>query len=99
MPGYSETVGDQLKRQRLGPTFVRRGMRPRCAPKPMVPRRDIAISEGPSGRHAGGVHDVSISIPPDVLADRDRRMAMRPRSLTAALMGDPPAPDWHKRER
>jgi transposase len=36
-------------------------------------------------------------IPHDVLADRDRRMAMQPRSLTAALMGDPPASDWHKR--
>lgn len=30
------------------------------------------------------------SIPESVLADRDRRMAMYPRDLTAALMGDPP---------
>lgn len=39
----------------------------------------------------------TLPIPADVLMDRDRRMAMQPHSLTAALMGDPPAPDWHKR--
>ena len=28
-------------------------------------------------------------VPPEVLADRDRRMQLAPRDLTAAIMGDP----------
>lgn len=99
MPSYKETIGDQLQRMRLGPTFVRRGKRPQCLPKPMATSAfHIGIADGPSGRVAAGLGDAtSLAIPADVLMDRDRRMAMQPHSLTAALMGDPPAPDWHKR--
>lgn len=39
----------------------------------------------------------TLPIPREVLIDRDRRMAMQPQSLTAQLLGDPLAPDWHKR--
>lgn len=42
----------------------------------------------------------AFEIPRDVLLDRDRRLAMAPRSLTAALCGDP-APGrsaWDKRQ-
>lgn len=95
MPSYTATIGEQLKRQRLGPTFVRRGRRPQCAPKAMPPAFHVAISDGPSGRRAADIAEVSISIPADVLADRDRRMAMQPRSLTAATLGDPePGRRW-----
>lgn len=33
--------------------------------------------------------DFKITIPPEVLADRDRRLSMQPRDLTALLCGDP----------
>lgn len=33
--------------------------------------------------------DFKIVIPDEVIADRDRRLALQPRDLTALLMGDP----------
>lgn len=33
--------------------------------------------------------DFKITIPPEVLAERDARLAKQPRDLTALLMGDP----------
>lgn len=33
--------------------------------------------------------DFKITIPPEVLAERDRRLLMQPRDLTGFLMGDP----------
>lgn len=49
-------------------------------------------------RKAAGLSEIPrMVVPSDVMAERDRRLAMQPASLTASLMGDPPAPDWHKR--
>lgn len=97
MPSYSETIGDQLKRMRLGPTFVRRGKRPKGPSKPMPSAPSAQASQ--FKRYIGPTNhtETSVAVPGDVLADRDRRLAMAPRSLTAALLGDPPTPDWHKR--
>lgn len=92
MPSYKETIGEQLKRARLGPTFVRRGMLPKCAPKPMRPRDEVAIAEGPI---IGAGNTGSIQPPAEVLLERDRRLSLAPRSLTAALQGDPePGRRW-----
>lgn len=33
--------------------------------------------------------DAGMHVPPEVLADRDRRRELQPRDLTALLMGDP----------
>lgn len=101
MPAYHETIGDHLKRMRLGnipgTKIVRRGKLPKGPSKPMVPKHHIAITAGPCGRRDAELYEQALAIPADVLMDRDRRMAMQPHSLTASLMGDPPAPDWHKR--
>ena len=35
----------------------------------------------------------TIEVPPEVVADRQRRASLVPRDLTAMLMGDPP-PGW-----
>ena len=97
MPSYHETFGGQLRRQRLGPGFVRRGKRPKSPSKPMPAAPSAQASQ--FKRYIGPTNhtETSVAVPGDVLADRDRRMAMSPRDLTAALMGDPQAPDWHKR--
>lgn len=83
-PGYRQRVTDAVKRSR----GRRRKVRTNTAAAPQ---------QEPLGRQHSGERLQVITVPPDVLADRDRRMAMQPRSLTAALLGDPPTADWHKR--
>jgi hypothetical protein len=80
-PGYAEHHRENVRRRRLG--LIGKS----------TPQRQVKERESEATYHTAA----SVPIPERVLADRDRRMAMQPRDLTAALMGDPPAPDWHKR--
>jgi hypothetical protein len=55
-------------------------------------RSRSAIGDAVKGRTIAHVHEQTeraMVIPEYVLADRDRRLAMQPRDLTALLMGDP----------
>jgi hypothetical protein len=96
MPSYTATIGEQLKKQRLGPTFVRRGKQLRCAPKPMAPALHIGVADGPIlfPRQVEG--DNRPTIPPHVLMERDERHAAAlVRNLTQEAFGDPePGRRW-----
>lgn len=47
------------------------------------------VVQGRTILHVHERHDTKPIVPPEVLADRDRRLALQPRDLTAAPMGDP----------
>lgn len=67
-------------------------------PKSKAKRKSIDLDHGPNPHTIAGIGEVpSIKVPPNVMTERDRRLAQSPRSLTAALMGDPPSPDWYRR--
>lgn len=67
-------------------------------PRPQHVRKDrrikkkrLELPSGPSGRmDAGLCEHAGIRVPENVAEERDRRLAMSPTSLTAALLGDPP---------
>lgn len=80
-PGYADHHRENVRRRRLG--LIGKS----------TPQRQVKERESEATFHSAA----SVPIPGDVIRDRDRRMAMQPRSLTAQLMGDPPTADWHKR--
>ena len=55
-------------------------------------KRNGEYGESVRGRRIVDDADFKIVIPDEVLADRDRRLAMQPRDLTAFLCGDPIEP-------
>lgn len=83
-----QTAGELLKSLRLGPTA---NQRHRARIREFDKRKKKRESAVSGKANWGGWRSVNIdepqnvNVPPDVLADRDRRMAMDPRPF-----GDPP---------
>lgn len=94
-----QTAGELLRSMRLGPTATERHRERIKAfdkrKKPAAKGKKKAYhatksADEPFGRQVAGICDhTTLSVPRDVLLERDRRMAMSPRSLTAAIFGDP----------
>lgn len=86
MPKYANGMGDALRCMKQAVT-----MRERRRRQKMRDRSDVALTEPKEaiGRQAAGIGHELVTAPDRVLAERERRQALEPRSLTAALLGDP----------
>lgn len=83
-----KSMGEELRKQRssaISESLVRMRQRRKAAGWQSKAQR--AMARGPI-LHPDAC--ARIVIPADVLADRDRRAALEPVSITAAVCGDPP---------
>lgn len=83
-PGHreSEQAKSKARRERQAKDRAPKPPRADCAP--------IVKPKAPRASRATGHSAASVMVPQDVLFERDRAI-LAPRSLTATLLGDPPA--------